>query len=354
MPIFYFKKNQMSLKKDIFLALSFRCSKVSIFLLLVFLVCFFSGCVAKFKPSQVNKFEPDGYYESVPSLGGKGYFVKKIAPEVYFFSTGVYNNLFIVTREGVVITDPMKGKGKLLKKAISEVTTQPVKFMIYSHSHIDHIGDAYLFEGNGVQIVAQIETGKALKKYKDKNRPIPHINFGTNYSLSVGGISIELIYPGEGHGKGNTIIYIPSRKIMMYVDAVTPKSVPFKNFAYTIDIVSQIKGIEKALKLDFDIYVAGHLNRPGTREEMQEVLAYYYASRKASIKAIKRVSFVDVRKKSKTKDVEHLFGEYLDTVAEECYKILKPEWKKRLMGFEAFSKGHCDIWISYHRTQKAP
>ena len=254
----------------------------------------------------------------------------------------------------MVITDPMKGKGKLLKKAISEVTSQPVKFMIYSHAHIDHIGDAYLFKGNGVQIVAQVETGKSLKKYKDKNRPIPHINFGTNYSLLVGGISIELIYPGEGHGKGNTIIYIPTRKIMMYVDAVTPKSVPFKNFAYTIDIVSQIKGIEKALKLDFDIYVAGHLNRPGTREEIREVLAYYYASRKASIKAIKRVSFVDVRKKSKTKDIEHLFGEYLDTVAEECYQILKPEWKKRLMGFEAFAKGHCDIWVSYHRTQKAP
>ena len=287
-------------------------------------------------------------------MGKKGYFVKKLAPDVYFFSTGVYNNLFIVTPEGVVITDPMKGKGKLLKKAISEVTSQPVKFMIYSHSHIDHIGDAYLFKGNGVQIVAQVETGKALKKYEDKNRPIPHINFGTNYSLLVGGISIELIYPGEGHGKGNTIIYIPTRKIMMYVDAVTPKSVPFKNFAYTIDIVSQIKGIEKALKLDFDIYVAGHLNRPGTREEMQEVLAYYYASRKASIEAIKRVSFFDVRKKSKTKDIEHLFGEYLDTVAEECYQILKPEWKKRLMGFEAFAKGHCDIWVSYHRTQKAP
>ena len=343
----------MNLKTNIFSVKFSLLQGPKLLIICVFSV-FFSGCATKFEPSQISQLKSDGYYESVPFLGKKGYFVKKIAPEVYFFSTGVYNNLFIVTPEGVVITDPMKGKGKLLKKAISEVTSQPVKFMIYSHSHIDHIGDAYLFKGNGVQIVAQVETGKALKKYKDKNRPIPHINFGTNYSLLVGGISIELIYPGEGHSKGNSIIYIPSRKIMMYVDAVTPKSVPFKNFAYTIDIVSQIKGIEKALKLDFDIYVAGHLNRPGTREEMQEVLAYYYASRKASIKAIKRVSFVDVRKKSKTKDIEHLFGEYLDAVAEECYQILKPEWKKRLMGFEAFAKGHCDIWVSYHRTQKAP
>ena len=324
----------------------------------------FSGCTTMPKPYQPsthekktenkNDFESDGYYESLPFLGKKGYFLKKLAPEVYFFSTGVYNNLFIVTSEGVVITDPIKGKGRLLKQAIREITNQPVRFMIYSHSHMDHIGDAHLFTSSEVQIIAQVETGKALKKYKDRNRPIPHINFGTNYTLTIGGISIELIYLGEGHGKGNSIIYIPSRKIIMYVDVVTPKSVPFKNFAYTVDIFSQVNAIEKVLKLDFDIYIAGHLHRPGTREEMEEVLDYYYASKKASIEAIKKVSFLNVRAKSRTKDVEHLFGEYLNTVADECYRILKPKWKQRLMGFEVFAKGHCDIWISYHRTHKAP
>ena len=334
------------------------------YLFIVFIVWVLSGCSVAPKSHQhstheqkvasMSDFETDGYYEVLPSLDKRGYFVKKLAPDVYFFSTGAYNNLFVVTPEGVVITDPIKGKGKLLKQAISKITNQPTKFMIYSHSHIDHIGDAHLFSGDGVQIIAQVETGKALKRYKDKNRPVPHINFGTNYTLSIGGISIELIYPGEGHGKGNSIIYIPSRKIIMYVDTVTPKSVPFKNFAYTVDIFSQVAGVEKALKLDFNIYVAGHLHRPGTREEMEEVLEYYYSSKKASIEAINKVSFLDVRAKSRTKDVERLFGEYLDVVAEECYQLLKPKWKQRLMGFEAFAKGHCDIWISYHRTHKAP
>ena len=341
-----------------------RCLKGLFYLIMAVEICVLSGCSTAPGPHQpstheqkiasMNGFEPDGYYERLPFLGKKGYFVKQLAPEVYFFSTGTYNNLFVVTSEGVVITDPIKGKGKLLKQAISEITTQPVKFMIYSHSHIDHIGDAHLFAGDGVQIIAQVETGKALKRYKDRNRPVPHINFGTNYTLSIGGISIELIYPGEGHGKGNSIIYIPSHKIMMYVDTVTPKSVPFKNFAYTIDIFSQVAGVEKALKLDFNIYIAGHLHRLGTRKEMEEVLEYYYASKKASIDAIKKVSFLDVRSKSKTRDMERLFGEYLDAVAEECYQTLKPKWKHRLMGFEAFTKGHCDIWISYHRTHKAP
>ena len=347
-----------------FFVLRIRCFRAVVLLINLVIILALSGCTTAPKPSNslaleknvvdMTDFESDGYYELLPPLGEKGYFVKQLSPEVYFFSTGTYNNIFIITSEGVVITDPIKGKGKLLKRAIREISNQPIRFIIYSHSHIDHIGDAYLFAGDGVQIVAQVETGKALKRYKDKNRPIPHINFGTNYSLSIGGVSIELIYPGDGHGKGNSIIYIPSHKIMMYVDTVTPKSVPFKNFAYTVDIFSQIKSIEKALKLDFNVYIAGHLHRPGTKEEMVEILQYYYASKKASIEAIKKVSFLDVRKKSKTKDVERLFGEYLDAVAEECYRILKPEWKPRLMGFEVFTKGHCDIWISYHRTQKTP
>ncbi len=306
------------------------------------------------EPAGMMAYESDGYYEPLPSLGKKGYFVQKLAPEVYFFSTGVYNNLFVVTSEGVVITDPIRGKGRLLRAAIREVTDRPVRFMIYSHAHIDHIGDAHLFAGEEVQIIAQLETGKMLKRYKDPGRPVPHINFGTNYTLSIGGITIDLIYPGEGHGKGNSIIYIPSHRIMMYVDTVTPKSVPFKNFAYTTDIFSQVRAIKKALKLDFDIYIAGHLYRPGTRKEMEEVLEYYYASKEASKEALKKVSFLDVRKRSKTKDVERLFGEYLDAVADECYRILKPEWKNRLMGFEAFTRGHCDIWNSFHRTHKAP
>ena len=328
--------------------------KTSRALVAIYVVSVFSGCAISPKVVHISDVDSDGYYESITPLGKKGYFLKRLAPNVYFFSTGTYNNLFVTTPEGVVITDPIKGKGGLLKQAIGEITNRPVRFMIYSHSHIDHIGDAYLFAGNNVQIIAQVETGKALKKYKDKNRPVPHINFGTNYSLSIGGITLELIYLGEGHGKGNSIIHIPSRKIVMYVDTVTPKSVPFKNFAYTIDIYNQMKAIEKVLKLDFDVYVAGHLHRPGLKEEMREVFRYYRASQKASIKALEKVSFIDVRAKSKTKDIERLFGEYLDTVAGECYRILKPKWKKRLMGFEAFTKGHCDIWISYHRTQKAP
>ncbi|MFQ5449465.1 MAG: MBL fold metallo-hydrolase [Nitrospinaceae bacterium] len=297
-------------------------------------------------------FVPDGYFEKTPPLGEKGYLLMPLAPDVYFFSSGVYNTMFVVTTEGVVLVDPIRGQGERIKRAIGEITSQPVRFMIYSHPHLDHIGDAHLFAGD-TQIIAHRETRKLLELYKDPNRPIPHITFGKNYSLSLGGIQIDLIYPGEGHGKGNIIIYLPQRKVLMYVDVATPRAVPFKNFV-TINIYSQIKGIERALKLDFDVYVAGHLHRPGKKKEMKEVLKYYFASKRADVLALKRVAFKDVRSRSRTQDVERLFGEYYEAVAEECYRILKKDWTKRLMGFEAFARGHCDVWTSFHRTHLAP
>ena len=352
---------------NIFLSASKKSQSNYIFTFIyLILIILFSGC-AEFEarrnapspgaeqmaPTIMKKdYVSDGHYEIIPDRPKKGYFLEKLGKGVYFFSNGYYNNLFIVTPEGVIITDPLKGWGPHLKRAIREVTTQPVKFMVYSHSHLNHIGDAHLF-AEGVQIIAHNETVKLLRRHNDPARPIPQIGFSKNYTLTLGGMKINLIYPGEGHGHGNILIHIPESKVLMFVDAVTPKAVPSKNFA-TTDIMGQINGIQKALKLEFNTYVAGHYHRPGKKQEMVEIMNYYYASRKANIAALSKIKFKDIASKSKTKDIIRRMGDYLDAVAEECYKTLRPEWKRRLMGFEAFARSHCDTWTSYHKTEKLP
>ncbi len=304
-------------------------------------------------PAAPEGWQPDGYLEAIPPLPAKGYHLQTLAKDVYFFSNGVYNTMFIVTREGVILTDPIRGAGPLLQKAIQEVTMLPVKIMIYSHPHLDHIGDASLFAGNGVKIIAHKETLLLLQRYKDPARPIPQITFGEKSVIELGGVRVDLIYTGAGHGAGNIMIYLPQKRILMFVDVATPKSVPFKNFA-TVDIYGQVVGLKRALQLDFETYVAGHLYRPGKRAEMEEVLKYYLAAKRANAAAMRRVSIREVMRKSLSKDIERKMGEYYEAVAEECYRLLKPEWKPRLMGFEAFARGHCDTWTAFHRTHKAP
>jgi glyoxylase-like metal-dependent hydrolase (beta-lactamase superfamily II) len=295
---------------------------------------------------------PDGYVEPIPPLPSKGYLLNELAKDVYFFSNGVYNTMFIVTPEGVILFDPIRGSGPLLKKAMNEVTAFPVKIMIYTHPHLDHIGDASLF-AEGAKIIAHQETQKLLRRYRDPSRPVPQITFGEKSVIELGGVRVEMIYPGDGHGKGNIMVYLPQKKILMFVDVATPKAVPFKNFS-TVDIYGQVVGLKRALQLDFETYVAGHLYRPGKRSEMEEVLKYYLASKRANAEAMRRVKIREVMQKSQSKDIERKMGEYYEAVAEECYRLLKPKWKPLLMGFEAFARGHCDTWTAFHRTHKAP
>jgi glyoxylase-like metal-dependent hydrolase (beta-lactamase superfamily II) len=336
-------------------------------ILLTFILWSSAGCVSgpdssgqenyysteEFEPPAPEMAMPDGYVELIPPLPKKGYMLKELAKDVYFFSNGVYNTMFIVTSEGVVLIDPIRGAGPLIKKAMQEVTTFPIKIVIYSHAHLDHIGDASLFAEEGVKIIAHKEAQKLLRRYKDPARPVPQITFGEKSIIELGGVEIELIYPGDGHGNGNSMIYLPQKKLLMFVDVATPKSVPFKNFS-TVDIYGQIVGLKRALQLDFKTYVAGHLYRPGRRSEMEEVLKYYLASKRANAEAMQSVDIRKVMQTSQSKDIERKMGEYYEAVAEECYRLLKPKWKPRLMGFEAFARGHCDTWTAFHRTHKTP
>ena len=60
--------------------------------------------------------------------------------------------MFMVTDKGVVAVDAPATIGNNYLKAIAEVTTKPVTYVIYSHAHIDHIGAAGIFPKNATII----------------------------------------------------------------------------------------------------------------------------------------------------------------------------------------------------------
>ena len=72
----------------------------------------------------------------------KGYLIQELGDNLYFLTNGAYNTMFMVTDEGVIVVDAPPAIGDKYLKAISEVTDKPVKYVVYSHSHADHIGAA--------------------------------------------------------------------------------------------------------------------------------------------------------------------------------------------------------------------
>src|SRR5262249_61715349 len=65
----------------------------------------------------------------------------KVADNVYIFRYGNHQSMFIVTPAGVIATDPISERRPATPyiEAIQAVTKAPIKYVIYSHSHFDHI-----------------------------------------------------------------------------------------------------------------------------------------------------------------------------------------------------------------------
>lgn len=77
---------------------------------------------------------------------------------VYVFRYGNSQAMFVVTSAGVIATDPI-GYGRpqavtTYVEEIKKVTNQPIKYVVYSHHHFDHIAGSKPFKDTGVAIKA--------------------------------------------------------------------------------------------------------------------------------------------------------------------------------------------------------
>lgn len=158
----------------------------------------------------------------------KGYIVEAIADDVFFVTEGTYCIMFIITSEGVVQVDTPPSFGGNIAAAVAEVTDEPVKFMIYSHSHLDHVNVAAAgFDAANVTFVGTPAVEAQLVGAGDPRRPVPTRIVPDGGTLTVGGVDIVLKSVKGAHDLGSTIVELPGRGVVMLVDLVAPGWAPF-------------------------------------------------------------------------------------------------------------------------------
>ena len=193
-------------------------------------------------------------------MGGEpfGHSVKKVGDGVYVFRWWVYRNIFIVTDDGVIVTDPLNPKAaKLLRSEIRKVTDKPVKYVVYSHNHHDHISGGNIFKEEGAKFVGHENVLKELGDHPSPVIPLPDITFKDRYTVKLGDRALELEYFGPNHGKSLVVMRLPEEKILFIVDIVTPRRVAFRGMPdfWPDEWVRSLKEIEQT---DFQYVVSGH------------------------------------------------------------------------------------------------
>ncbi len=182
--------------------------------------------------------------------------IKHITGDVYRFRNNFHYSVFMVTPEGVVVTDPINAEAaRWLEAEIERRFNLPIKYLIYSHDHADHIAGGEVFADTAVVIAHE----NAKRHIVDERRPtaVPDITFSDRMDLVVGGKTIELIYLGRNHSDNLIVMRFPEERILFTVDIVSRNSLPYRDFpnVYIEDLIASLKRVEA---MDFDILAPGH------------------------------------------------------------------------------------------------
>jgi glyoxylase-like metal-dependent hydrolase (beta-lactamase superfamily II) len=183
--------------------------------------------------------------------------ITQVAGDLYRFQNNFHYSVFLVTPEGVIATDPIDAEAAAwLKDEIERRFDQPIKYVVYSHDHADHISGGEVFAEAGAIVVAH-ENARRTIIGEQRPTAVPQLTFEHRMNIELGGKTVELIYPGRSHSDNLIAMRFPEERAVFAVDFISVKRLPYQNLsdAYFPD---WIKAIEEVEGLDFDILLPGH------------------------------------------------------------------------------------------------
>ena len=200
---------------------------------------------------------------------------------VYIFRYGNHQAMFVVTKAGVIATDPISyGRPQAAKTYVEEIkkiTKAPIKYLIYSHHHYDHIAGGKPFKEAGAKIVAHRRAKERLVALKGLDVVIPDEVVDGKRVISLGGTNLELHFTGRNHSDSSLVMLLPKEKIIFAVDFNSLGAVPSRlaiNDSYPVEWEASLK---RTLALKWDRMIPGHPGpggRLGTRADMEQQLAF--------------------------------------------------------------------------------
>lgn len=197
---------------------------------------------------------------------------------VYIFRHGNHQAMFVVTPEGVIATDPIAyGRptgGQIYVDEIRKITDRPIRYLIYSHHHFDHIAGGKAFKDAGATIIAHRRAKERLEVLKDPHTPLPDETVDTTRTITLGGTELELTYVGPNHSDSTLVMRLPREKIVFVVDLLPVGRVPARGMIdfYPLEAEESIKRI---LAMDWERLIPGHPDsggRLGTKQDAQDQL----------------------------------------------------------------------------------
>lgn len=211
--------------------------------------------------------------KGAPKAGQAVEKIRLLKPNLYMITGGGANTLVRVTPEGLIVVDtknPGDENYNRVMEEIKSVSNLPVKYVLNTQHHPDHVGTNQKFIDAGAQVIA-LDALKSFMASDPRTKDIPGrptSTFAKDYVLKFGGAEVDAHSYGRGHSGGDTMVYFPDLKVVMVSDQITDGT-PVVDFANGGSALGWNDILDGVLKLDFEIAIPGR-GEPKTRAQVQE------------------------------------------------------------------------------------
>ncbi len=233
--------------------------------------------------------------------------ITNIAGDLYRFQNNFHFSVFLVTPEGVIVTDPINADAaNWLKAEIDKRFGVPIRYVIYSHDHADHIAGGEVLADTAV-VVAHDNAKRAIIGEK-RPTAVPDVTFSDRMTIELGGKKVELIYLGPSHSDNLIVMRFPAERVVFAVDIIGVKRLAFRTLgdSYFPGWIDVIKGVEA---MDFDILAPGH-GPMGTKADATSQRVYLEDLHAAVLAAARAGQTLDQMKESIKLEKYRDWGQY--------------------------------------------
>lgn len=183
------------------------------------------------------------------------------------------NLAFVVTGDGVLVVDTGSSEtmGEALREAIAEVTDQPVRWIVNTHSHGDHWLGNHAFAEDEPTIYAGTEARARMEEESEhwielfhemtdgatgeSEILLPDETVDEDVTVEMGSTAVRLLHSGGSHSPGDLAVWLDDREVLLAGDTVYYQRAPS---VWDGDIRRWLEFLGELQALEPEVVIPGH------------------------------------------------------------------------------------------------
>ncbi|MBF0583027.1 MAG: MBL fold metallo-hydrolase [Magnetococcales bacterium] len=196
----------------------------------------------------------------------------------------------VIGRDGVLVIDTLISakEGERFLADIRKVTDKPIKYVVNTHTHLDHAfgncvfanlgatvisheADQSMLAAKGAEILQSVGNyGLQPEDMQGTEIVLPTLAFSNRMSIDLGGETVRLIRSMPSHTAGSLVVHLPAEKLLFSGDILFTD---FHPFLADGDFAGWFQTLDELLAMEIEQIVPGH-GPLSTKKDLQEMKEY--------------------------------------------------------------------------------